>query len=394
MNQHIRQLRRVLLMHSMPANYPSSARRGFTIVELLVVIVIIAILASITVVAYSGVSQRAITSSLQSDLTNIANRLKAYQVLYGSYPTALDVNNCPTAPNADSAFCLKTSNSGTISYDTIAGKTFHMTASNSNAAYSITDNTSPAIATTAAGSSTGSACPSGFIPVPGSGTYGTNDFCVMKYEAKNAGGATYAANVSGCTGCHLITEAERMTIAQNVLSVASNWSGGSVGSGYIYSGHNDNNPVSTIDADSNDANGYYGTNNASGNQRRTLTLTNGQVIWDFAGNVWEWTSGQNNGNQPGIAGESGFAWKEWGAVNTNGNLAVSPFPNSTGISGATSWNSSNGIGTIYSYAGEPWLRGIVRGGSRDNGSDAGVLAISLALSPDTTYMVFGFRVSR
>ena len=40
--------------------------------------------------------------------------------------------------------------------------------------------------------------------------------------------------------------AEWMTLAANVLSVPSNWSGGSVGSGYIYSGHNDNDPPNPI----------------------------------------------------------------------------------------------------------------------------------------------------
>lgn len=121
----------------------------------------------------------------------------------------------------------------------------------------------------------------------------------MKYEAKQVGATNVpisqaagtpwvnisqtdaianSPNVAGCTGCHLITEAEWLTIAQNVLSVASNWSGGVVGSGYIYSGHNDGAPNAALAADTNDANGYYGETNIVGNQRRTLTLTNGAVI--------------------------------------------------------------------------------------------------------------------
>ncbi|MFZ2125552.1 MAG: prepilin-type N-terminal cleavage/methylation domain-containing protein, partial [Candidatus Saccharimonadales bacterium] len=47
-----------------------STNRGFTIVELLVVIVVIGILAAITIVSYAGISQRAVAVSLQSDLAS------------------------------------------------------------------------------------------------------------------------------------------------------------------------------------------------------------------------------------------------------------------------------------------------------------------------------------
>ena len=43
-------------------------RRGFTIVELLVVIVVIGILATITIVTYIGISSKATLANLQSDL--------------------------------------------------------------------------------------------------------------------------------------------------------------------------------------------------------------------------------------------------------------------------------------------------------------------------------------
>jgi prepilin-type N-terminal cleavage/methylation domain-containing protein len=51
--------------------------RGFTIVELLIVIVVIAILAAISVVAYSGIQQRAKASAAKSDLRNFAKAIEA-----------------------------------------------------------------------------------------------------------------------------------------------------------------------------------------------------------------------------------------------------------------------------------------------------------------------------
>lgn len=50
-------------------------QNGFTIVELLIVIVIIGILAAITVVAYNGIQQRAKNQQASSDLANLAKAI-------------------------------------------------------------------------------------------------------------------------------------------------------------------------------------------------------------------------------------------------------------------------------------------------------------------------------
>lgn len=65
--------------------------RGFTIVELLIVIVIIAILAAITIVAFNGIQNRAKTSSAQSAATTLAKKAEAYHAENSQYPNTANV---------------------------------------------------------------------------------------------------------------------------------------------------------------------------------------------------------------------------------------------------------------------------------------------------------------
>lgn len=64
---------------------------GFTIVELLIVVVVIAILAAITIVAYTGVQARAQASSAQSDLRQFAQimEIQKTQSSTDTYPSIL-----------------------------------------------------------------------------------------------------------------------------------------------------------------------------------------------------------------------------------------------------------------------------------------------------------------
>lgn len=59
---------------------------GFTLVELLVVIVVLAILAAITIVVYKGATSKAHTSALQSDLAQAATSLGIVRTRTGTYP--------------------------------------------------------------------------------------------------------------------------------------------------------------------------------------------------------------------------------------------------------------------------------------------------------------------
>lgn len=60
--------------------------KGFTIVELLIVIVVIGILAAITIVAYNGIQNRANDGAIQSDLSAASKALELYKTDNGVYP--------------------------------------------------------------------------------------------------------------------------------------------------------------------------------------------------------------------------------------------------------------------------------------------------------------------
>ena len=92
-------------------------KRGFTIVELLIVIVVVAILAAISITAYINVTNRANDSAVLSDASLITKNLELYKVENGKYPQeaselpenlkitkasyATNVNNVLYCPNKD-----------------------------------------------------------------------------------------------------------------------------------------------------------------------------------------------------------------------------------------------------------------------------------------------------
>ncbi len=129
----------------------------------------------------------------------------------------------------------------------------------------------------------------------------------------------------------------------------------------MYSGHNDNAPATALVASTNDSLGYTGETNTGGNQKRTLSLSNGSVVWDLAGNVWEWT---NNIQSSAIDTTAG--WVEW----NNGNIA-SGARALYGPSSA-SYLSAQGMGQVYGGA---LNNGFLRGGDWGNVAVAGAFTL-------------------
>src|SRR5215210_4043905 len=67
--------------------------QGFTIVELLIVIVVIGILAALVITTFTGIQQKARNTERETDIKAIHGQVEAYFAQNGKYPTLANLND-------------------------------------------------------------------------------------------------------------------------------------------------------------------------------------------------------------------------------------------------------------------------------------------------------------
>ncbi|NBX77701.1 MAG: hypothetical protein EBQ92_14225, partial [Proteobacteria bacterium] len=259
-------------------------------------------------------------------------------------------------------------------------------------------------------------CPTNYVMVAANATLGTSEFCVAKYEMKNVGNvATSQASgtpwvsiprdtSNGITGAiprcqalgakyDLISNAQWQAMAREIETAQSpagtylNWSNNSTsGTNAINRGQSDNSPGNTLAASTdNDPCSGTGNSNCATNshsaftQKRTHTLDSGEIIWDVAGNVWEWVK-ENNTSAQAPNGYVSLA-SSWDATD---KLNYGP-------EGTYSSKNSGEYGGL----GYGWLNysvgAVLRGGAWNSEEESGVFAAGLGYGPTARLVNLGFR---
>ena len=253
---------------------------------------------------------------------------------------------------------------------------------------------------------------------------------------------------TGGTGFQLMSNTQWQVVARDAESVSRNWSYNAVGQGNLARGHTDNAisatggtgateplnswcfgcsaPSTTLSGLPNailDLNGYFATGNtasgawntlgfspAAGTQEvRTRSLSNGNTVWDFGGNVWQWVLDNNcNGKAsfsttPSCASDMGVGGNSAALNATLVNIGLR-------AAGGTQWEYNNGgitpsdrllfspLGNYTSSKNVGMIRGAAGGAVRRGGNGTmtttfGLYGANLVDGPSTTGFDVGFRCS-
>ncbi|MFA5368404.1 MAG: glycine-rich domain-containing protein [Candidatus Paceibacterota bacterium] len=241
---------------------------------------------------------------------------------------------------------------------------------------------------------------SAWIQVPAS-SYVDNPFYIMQYNPKKVlQGASYipvstttgtiynnvtkqeAVNACQTVGGHLMTNNEWMAVARNLENVASNWTGGSVGSGAIKQGNAGWDSAGTYN--------LGGIDSTASNSKARLTLSNGENIWHFSGNIEQFVD--QTISKDAVPLPSGG--KEFQSVTDWGSTSYSEAGPAN-----TSFTTTQGVGNVANLArGEsPWddptsdTFTLARGGWWGYGPGSGIFNWWLYASGNVANSSIGFR---
>jgi len=181
-------------------------KTGFTIVELIVVIAVIGILAAITIVSYSAVTNNANKQTVKTDAQNMSAYITKYKADKGSYPNSLD--DLGSVPSVGSTF--------QYTYDSTTNS-FCLTATLKNAAAYVKNGSSQAVEGLCAGHGSngkplitnlainpnatsltgfGSAGATGTTAVRTDGGYNGNSYLRRTFTASGVGGITIGSSTT------------------------------------------------------------------------------------------------------------------------------------------------------------------------------------------------------
>lgn len=405
-----------------------SKNLGFTLVELMVVIAIIGILATLIMVTLDNTKTTARNTRRLADIKELQLALKLFYNDHGFYPTAITPGSS-IARNGVNYLLRVPENPKPWNDGNCPSQDYVYKQIENGKRYTITFCLSDRTDDLSTGSKLATAngilnCPTGWLGIPGSETFQTNDFCVMKYEAKCAlvsnpttglsvplgPNSTYSNPAQPCTGSympvstssgfpitnithsnaktycqniggHLITNAEWMTIARNVEQVGPNWWGQVVGSGSLDLGNYG------IGAGGLAMDGalQFGSGGSTFIYNRDLILSTGDTIKDMSGNVSEWVDGQcTPGTGTGKYDNSG-SFIVWSHGNLNDY--------ERGVAGPSNsaWSDPQGVGQ---YRGCTVTNNVfIRGGSLYNntGYNTGIFNLDLSNNGTSTDALIGFR---
>ena len=179
-----------------------------------------------------------------------------------------------------------------------------------------------------------------------------------------------AQAAAAAAGYKLITELQWLAIAWDASQVASNWSGGAVGVGKLNQGIRDDDCARHGD--------YLPDAVEADPVRRHLTLSNGQRVYDFNGNVFQWVFDDVQGDAQGLIAKT--------------ITADSPSRAVALAAGAADWRA-NCLGRQPDY--DPKWSGyaLIRGGYFYSGDYAGVFDLDYVW-PDYAGDDVGFRCTK